>query len=172
MGLFDTGPGLSSSLGTAQKIGLSSSISGAIGGFRNDIATPSRTINLPASLQAVAARTVNDFTDISAQSALTTFNRSTQSVATVPAISIPTAQSIRAVATKVVKDQDTAREAILASVYSSLFALITAKANAGLFSVTDVKLAENQYRELNTTLVKYGYTITTTGTDLYTISWA
>ena len=168
MGLFDTGAGISSSLGTAQKIGLPSNLGGAFGG-----ATPAiRTINLPAGLQTVAARTVNDFTDISAQSALTTFNRSTQAVATVPAISIPTAQSIRAVATKVVKDQDTAREAILASIYRSLFVLITAQANAGLFSVTDVKLTENQYRELNATLVKYGYVITTTGTDLYTISWA
>ena len=169
MGLFDTGAGLSSSLGSATstkkrlEIAVATSLSG--------VAPAIRTINLPTSLQT-AANTVNDFTDISAQSALTTFDRSTQSVATVPAISIPTAQSIRAVATKVVKDQDTAREAILASVYSSLFALITAKANAGLFSVTDVRLAENQYRELNATLVKYGYVITTTGTDLYTISWA
>ena len=170
MGLFDTAPGLSSSLGSATstkkrlEIAVATSLSG--------VAPAIRTIILPSASTATAANTVNDFTDISAQSALTTFDRSTQATATVPAISIPSAQSIRAVATKVVKDQDTAREAILASVYSSLFALITAKANAGLFSVTDVRLAENQYRELNATLVKYGYVITTTGTDLYTISWA
>jgi hypothetical protein len=171
MGLFDSGASFSSSLGSATsavkkrlEIAVATSLSG--------VAPAVRTINLPTAQETVAANTVNDFTDISAQSALTTFNRSTQAVASVPAIAIPTAQSNRAVAAKVLKDQDTAREAILASVYSSLFVLITAKANAGLFSVTDVKLAENQYRELNTVLVKYGYVISTTGTDIYTISWA
>jgi hypothetical protein len=165
MGLFDTARTFSSSsLGNAEKIGLNNTIGG--------IALPIRTINLPTAQATVAANTVNDFTDISARSALTTFNKSTSAVATVPAIAIPTAQSIKSIAAKVLKDQETAREAIIASVYSSLFVLITAKANAGLFSVTDVKLAENQYNELNQVLIKYGYTITSTATDLYTISWA
>jgi len=165
MGLFDTS--VTSVVGTAKRLEIAVASSTAGG-----IAPPIRTINLPTSNETTATNTGNDFTGLSAKSALTTFQRSTQAVATVPATSIPTAQSIKAVATKVLKDQEAAREAIIASIYSSLFSLISVTANAGLFSV-NVKLAEKQYSELNQVLVKYGYTIASTGNDsYYTVSWA
>ena len=180
MGLFDSKRVLSSSLASAVSSFNAGTASGTVkrleiavtAATAGNTAPAIRTINLPTAVLATAATTSNDFTDLSAQSALTTFQRSTQASAAIPTAAIPTAQSNKSIAAKVIKDQESARDAIIASIYSSLFALITTTATAGLFTVT-VKLADKQYSELNQILVKYGYVIAPTGVaEQYTISWA